>query len=73
MLPAQSQAQTRPCRPRNRATYVNQADREREIENDLRRRQILTPPDRSPAPIVRASTSIPSQQRTPIRARAAGR
>ena len=53
--------------------YVNQADREREIESGLRRRQILNATDPIPAPAERAARSMPTPRPTAIRARATGR
>ncbi len=60
--------------------YVNQDERERDIERGLRRRQILNSPDAIVSPIepadprtARMSGTIPSQRPTQIHAGAAGR
>ena len=55
--------------------YVNQDEREREIEHGLRRRQVLNPPEATVLPNEpadhRTARTIPSQR--PIQIRAAGR
>ena len=55
--------------------YVNQDEREREIESGLRRRQILNTPDATASPTepadprtVRTGGTIPSPRTTQIRA-----
>jgi hypothetical protein len=53
--------------------YVNQADREREIESGLRRRQILDATDGTPASSEPAPRSMPSPRPTAVRARATSR
>ena len=58
--------------------YVNQADRERQIAEDLRNRQILAVVEQTPAEATRLATT-PGQpattkpQATSLRARPAGR
>lgn len=53
--------------------YVNQADREREVATDLRRRQSLKPLDQAIAPVEPPVLSIPDPRRAPLRTRAIGR
>lgn len=59
--------------------YVNQAEREREIESGLRRRQVLNTQEPTASPIeppartARRAQAIASPRATSIRARAAGR
>ena len=53
--------------------YVNQAEREREIEDGLRRRRLLHPQDQSTARADRPAHQAATQRRTPVPARAAGR
>jgi hypothetical protein len=59
--------------------HLNQADRERDIAEDLRNRQILhaaAQPTKQPAPVApatRPAPLAPRQGTTPVRARAAGR
>ena len=56
--------------------YVNQAEREREVESDLRRRQILSPPDTTIAsnePVAETARTFQGSRQAPIRARAVGR
>ena len=53
--------------------YVNQAEREREIEDGLRRRQVLHPENQSTTPAEPRSRQLATQRRTPVPARVAGR
>jgi hypothetical protein len=53
--------------------YVNQADREREIEDGLRRRRLLNPQDESTTPAKPSARSMATHRQTPVAARAAGR
>lgn len=53
--------------------YVNQAEREREIVADLRRRQILKAPDDATSILQPSALSTSTPRRTPVRTGAAGR
>lgn len=53
--------------------YVNQAEREREIEDGLRRRQVLHPENQSTTPTEPPARQMATQRRTAVPARAAGR
>jgi hypothetical protein len=52
--------------------YVNQADRERDIQDNLRRRQLLDAAANMTSPVETARSSMRPQP-TPVRARATGR
>lgn len=52
--------------------YVNQQERERAIEEGLRRRQVLAQPGASIAP-TEPTRSTPAERRAPLRARGANR
>jgi hypothetical protein len=53
--------------------YVNQTDREREIKDDLRARQLLHPANDTSAPVEPVGRSAISPKPAPMRARTAGR
>ena len=53
--------------------YVNQAEREREVQDGLQRRQLLHPQDQSTTTTETPVRQLATPRRTPAPARAAGR
>ena len=53
--------------------YVSQADRERDIKDDLRARQLLHPVNETSAQVEGAGRTAVSPKAAPMRARPAGR
>jgi hypothetical protein len=53
--------------------YVNQTDRERDIKDDLRARQLLHPSSEPSAPVETVGRTSVGPKPAPMRARTAGR
>ena len=53
--------------------YVNQDEREREVEEGLRRRQVLHPESQATAATDSRARQVATPRQTPVPARAAGR